>query len=143
MTSNIQPRLRQYSSALAIYVGKSTGGLAYNTLRCGRLPLLIHMHIWDLQGAHIWGHVQYYQVRRNLYLYISNLYLYISTKVLRTTSGRRTPRRAADGRTPRREADGGGAILRIGIHACAMGEGRLRKEPQRGGRERYIKNLNT
>jgi hypothetical protein len=34
-------------------------------------------------------------------------------------------------------ADGGqgGAILRVGIHACAMGEGRIRREPQRGGRE--------
>jgi hypothetical protein len=32
---------------------------------------------------------------------------------------------------------GGGqavAILRMGIHACAMGEGRIRREPQRGGR---------
>jgi len=57
---------------------------------------------------------------------------------LRATSGRRTPRRAADGRTPRRAADGGGAILRIGIHAYAMGEGRIRREPQRGGRERCI-----
>jgi hypothetical protein len=34
-------------------------------------------------------------------------------------------------------ADGGqaGAILRMGIHSCAMGEGRIRREPQRGGRE--------
>ena len=30
---------------------------------------------------------------------------------------------------------GGGAILRMGIHAYAMGEGRIRREPQRGGRE--------
>ena len=29
----------------------------------------------------------------------------------------------------------GGAILRMGIHAYAMGEGRIRREPQRGGRE--------
>jgi hypothetical protein len=29
----------------------------------------------------------------------------------------------------------GGAILRVGIHAYAMGEGRIRREPQRGGRE--------
>jgi hypothetical protein len=29
----------------------------------------------------------------------------------------------------------GGAILRMDIHACAMGEGRMRREPQRGGRE--------
>jgi hypothetical protein len=29
----------------------------------------------------------------------------------------------------------GGAILRMGIHAYAMGEGRTRREPQRGGRE--------
>jgi hypothetical protein len=28
-----------------------------------------------------------------------------------------------------------GAILRIGTHAHAMGEGRMRREPQRGGRE--------
>jgi hypothetical protein len=28
----------------------------------------------------------------------------------------------------------GGAILRMGIHAYAMGEGRMRREPQRGGR---------
>jgi hypothetical protein len=28
-----------------------------------------------------------------------------------------------------------GAILRMGIHAYAMGEGRIRREPQRGGRE--------
>ena len=33
---------------------------------------------------------------------------------------------------------GGGAILRIGIHAYAMGEGGIRMEPQRGGRERCI-----
>jgi hypothetical protein len=31
---------------------------------------------------------------------------------------------------------GGGAILRIGIHAYAMGEGGIRLEPHRGGRER-------
>jgi hypothetical protein len=42
---------------------------------------------------------------------------------------------AADGRTPRRAADRGGAIPRMGIHAYAMGEGRIRREPQRGGRE--------
>jgi hypothetical protein len=43
----------------------------------------------------------------------------------------------ADGRTPRRAADSGqgGAILRMGIHAYAMGEGRIRREPQHGGRE--------
>jgi hypothetical protein len=41
----------------------------------------------------------------------------------------------ANGRTPRRAADRGGAILRMGIHAYAMGEGRIRREPQRGGRE--------
>jgi hypothetical protein len=42
----------------------------------------------------------------------------------------------ADGRTPRRAEDGGGgAILRMGIHAYAMGEGRIRRESQRGGRE--------
>ena len=41
----------------------------------------------------------------------------------------------ADGRTPRRAADRGGAILRMGIHAYAMGGGGIRREPQRGGRE--------
>jgi hypothetical protein len=42
----------------------------------------------------------------------------------------------ADGRTPRRAEDGGGGALgRMGIHAYAMGEGRIRREPQRGGRE--------
>ena len=53
-------------------------------------------------------------------------------------SGRRTPRRAADRRTgghPGGQRTGGGAILRMGIHAYAMGEGRIRREPQRGGRE--------
>jgi hypothetical protein len=29
----------------------------------------------------------------------------------------------------------GGAVLRMGVHAHAMGEGRMRREPQRGGRE--------
>jgi hypothetical protein len=29
----------------------------------------------------------------------------------------------------------GGATLRMGMHAYAMGEGRTRREPQRGGRE--------
>jgi hypothetical protein len=33
---------------------------------------------------------------------------------------------------------GGGAMLRIGTHAYAMGEGGMRMEPQRGGRERCI-----
>jgi hypothetical protein len=33
---------------------------------------------------------------------------------------------------------GGGAILRRGIHAYAMGEGGIRREPQRGGRKRCI-----
>ena len=33
---------------------------------------------------------------------------------------------------------GGGAMLRMGIYAYAMGEGRTRREPQRGGRERCI-----
>jgi hypothetical protein len=33
---------------------------------------------------------------------------------------------------------GGGAILRICIHAYAIGEGGIRMEPQRGGRERCI-----
>jgi hypothetical protein len=28
-----------------------------------------------------------------------------------------------------------GAILRMGIHPYVMGEGRIRREPQRGGRE--------
>jgi hypothetical protein len=28
-----------------------------------------------------------------------------------------------------------GAILRVGIHSYAMGKGRIRREPQRGGRE--------
>jgi hypothetical protein len=37
----------------------------------------------------------------------------------------------------------GGAILRMGIHAYAMGEGRIRREPQRGGRERYINTFCT
>jgi hypothetical protein len=43
----------------------------------------------------------------------------------------------ADGRTPRRAADRGALyyILRMGIHAYAMGEGRIQREPQRGGRE--------
>jgi hypothetical protein len=41
----------------------------------------------------------------------------------------------ANGRTPRRVADRGGAILRMGINACAMGMGAIRREPQRGGRE--------
>ena len=41
----------------------------------------------------------------------------------------------ADGRTPRRAADRGGDVLRMGIHAYAMGEGRARREPQSGGRE--------
>jgi hypothetical protein len=29
-------------------------------------------------------------------------------------------------------------MLRMGMHACAVGEGRTRREPQRGGRERRI-----
>ena len=69
-----------------------------------------------------------------------NLHLHVTA--WRATSGRRTPRRTADGRTPQRAADrrtrGGGAMLRIGIHAHAMGEGGTRMEPQRGGRERCI-----
>jgi hypothetical protein len=36
------------------------------------------------------------------------------------------------------DTGGGGAILRMGIHAYAMGEGRTRREPQCGGRERCI-----
>ena len=44
-----------------------------------------------VQYGHVW-----------LYLYI---YIYIYTTVWRVTSGRRTPRRAADGRTPLRAAD--------------------------------------
>jgi hypothetical protein len=39
------------------------------------------------------------------------------------------------------DTGGGGAILRMGIHAYAMGEGKIRREPQRGGRERCI-NMN-
>jgi hypothetical protein len=64
--------------------------------------------------------VQYGQAR----LYLCRIYIY--TKVWRATSGR------AD--TP---AGGGqaGAMLRMGMHAYAMGEGRMRGEPQRGGRE--------
>ena len=46
--------------------------------------------------------------------------------------GRRTGGRAD---TPAGRGRGGGAILRMGIHAYAMGEGRIRREPQRGGRE--------
>jgi hypothetical protein len=41
----------------------------------------------------------------------------------------------ADGRTLRRVVDRVGAILRMGIHAYAMGVGRMRREPQREGRE--------
>jgi hypothetical protein len=29
-------------------------------------------------------------------------------------------------------------VLRMGVRACAVGEGRTRREPQRGGRERRI-----
>ena len=45
-----------------------------------------------------------------------------------------TPAGGGQADTP---AGGGqaGAILRMGIHAYAMGEGRIRREPQRGGRE--------
>jgi hypothetical protein len=45
--------------------------------------------------------------------------------------GRRTGGRAD---TPAGSGQGG-AILRVGIHAHAMGEGRIQREPQRGGRE--------
>ena len=64
------------------------------------------------------------------------LYLYIYTKVWRATSGRRTPRRAADGRTPRRAADRRALCYGWACwHACAMGGRRIRREPRRGGRE--------
>jgi hypothetical protein len=33
---------------------------------------------------------------------------------------------------------GGGRYTTVGIHAYAMGEGGIRREPQRGGRERCI-----
>jgi hypothetical protein len=46
--------------------------------------------------------------------------------------GRRTGGQAD---TPAGSGQGGGAILRMGIYAYAMGEGRIRREPQRGGRE--------
>ena len=54
--------------------------------------------------------------------------------------GRRTGGHPSGRRTG---GHGGGRyiILRIGIHACAMGEGGTRMEPQRGGRERCINNL--
>jgi hypothetical protein len=46
--------------------------------------------------------------------------------------GRRTGGRAD---APAGSGQGGSATLRMGIHACAVGEGRMRREPQRGGRE--------
>ena len=60
-----------------------------------------------LINTHIWGHVQYCQVWLNLYLIIY-------TKVWRATSGRRTPRRAADGRTRTPAGGGQGGALYYG-----------------------------
>ena len=83
MTSNIQPRLRQYRSALAIIcVGKSRGGLAYSALRYGRLPLLVHMHIWDLlilyKGRiYIYGGTYSTTKYGVIYVYIYLIYIYI------------------------------------------------------------------
>jgi hypothetical protein len=77
------------------------------------------MHIWDLQRAHIWVH---YSV----------------------TDHQRTADTPADGGRADTPAGGGqadtrgGAILRMGTHSHAMGKGRIRREPQRGGRERCI-----
>jgi hypothetical protein len=55
-----------------------------------------------------------------------NLYLHVSTKALRATSGRRTPRRAADGRTgghPGGQRTGGGRYTTDG-HTCSRYGGR-------------------
>ena len=54
----------------------------------------------------------------------------ICTKEWRATSGRRTPRPAAD-----RGALCCGWAKYIYIRAYAMGGGRMRREPRRGGRE--------
>jgi hypothetical protein len=58
-------------------------------LRYGKLPPIIHTHIWDLCREHVRGYAQYGQVRL--------IYVYIHTKVWRATSGRRTPRLVANG----------------------------------------------
>jgi hypothetical protein len=65
------------------------------------------------------------------------IYIYTYNKVWRATSGRRTPRTPAGGGRADTTAGGGqaGATLRMGVHACAMGERGMRREPQRGGRE--------
>ena len=77
------------------------------------------MHIWDLQGEHIWGHVQYCQVWLNL-----NLYIYYSVAGHQRTAD--TPAGGGRADTP---AGGGqvgipaGATLRMGMHAHATGVG--------------------
>jgi hypothetical protein len=50
-----------------------------------------------------------------------------------------TPAGGGRADTPAGGGQGGeGATLRMGTHAYAMGEGRIRRDPQRGGRERCI-----
>jgi hypothetical protein len=86
------------------------------------------------------------------WLYLHLCPMYVHAKVRRATSGRRTPRRAADGRTPRRAADrralchgwrGDMEGAPTHVRACAMGGGGIWREPQRGGREDASATYNT
>jgi hypothetical protein len=81
------------------------------------------------------GHVQYGQVWLNLYLYIC-------TKVWRATSGRRTPRRAADGRKPRRAADRGALYYGWAYMLTLWGEGGYGESPNVEAEGTYQQNGN-
>ena len=86
-----------------------------------------------IRGTDIWGYVQCCHAWLNLYLVHYSMAGHQRTADTPADGGR------ADTPAGGGQADtGGGAILRIGIHAYAMGEGGMRMEPQRGGRERCI-----
>jgi hypothetical protein len=131
-------RPRQYSSALAIqykvYVKYSTGGVTYHkVIRCGRPPpttttVLIYAHIYlgPITGAY---YILYY-IGCVWHGYIYNMYT-----CTKDYSDRRTAGTPADGRRADTPA---GAIVPMGIHtyAMAMGERRVRSEPNHIGRDR-------
>jgi hypothetical protein len=144
MTSNIEPRLRQYSinSVLPIYVKHSTvlywrATCNVRTLRYGELPLLIHTHIRDLYREHtstVYG-ITHSIIRPSMALPIS---IYIILKYGGPPAdGGHPGGRWTGGHPGGRRTGGRYCILRVDVHAYAtrMGEGRIRREPQRGGRK--------
>jgi hypothetical protein len=113
MTSNIQPRLRQCSRALATCVGKSTGGLAHPKVRHATVTST-YAYLGPTRGAYMGERTVLPSTYGVIYIYIYLIYIYIYLLTYcgppadgGHPGGRRTGGRAD---TPAGSGRGGGAL---------------------------------